>query len=542
MKAGSKRGAALAIVIIVSAAILILSAALISAAAYNISSTQNGQEGRQAYLDAKSAIEYGKAYVSKNPGCGDFTVLADSMSGSGYKTGAGASDSLAAYTSADKTIRAKAKYKSSDRIRSLTYKFPTKGTDDSLNTLFLLCVAGYGDHKVVDDVWSPKLNDDKKSDYPVIIKKPMQLPSGWGTTKKLTAPMVFLMGKDTTLTCYESYGEIQSDFIYIAGNTITGQDYRGYTAEQKQYSKLLLETNHQSRGVICFGSDCQISVDGWKVTGEESGEREITVKKGYYYFDDDTDLFGFIDHGTLPFKSVAVADLPDYADDRMVQYVNNNFGILCDGDSVWNGDSAIWTNQGRLCDGVPSNYTGGSGQNMKNKIVYLYVTSCDGWEKTLSRDGQSKFGSYIAKEINMQYVNSSEDFTIPANNTVAFMADSILLNTQISDTEVGDGKKPKIVNEGNSSFLLKSTSGSEDFYLKLPYDLKICLSDTDSYTISAGVYHINTGIGVSGKGVSLFTDKAKAYFYNRKPDSPYQSWGGGGSGSTTETGGYYSYD
>ncbi|HEX2939195.1 MAG TPA: hypothetical protein VHO66_09820 [Ruminiclostridium sp.] len=555
MKAGSKRGAALAIVIVVSAAILILSAALISAAAHNISSTQNGQEGRQAYLDAKSAIEYGKAYVSKNPGCGDFTVLADSTSGSGYiiklNGKIDAPDTLAAYDGTKKSISAQGKYKSSDRIRKLGYQFNIKNTGNA-DSLFWVCSLGYGKHEVFTRGlfgFPTYLKDGSKSaysDYPVIVKQTLSLYSLSETNQKLIAPKVFLMNSGVSLYCSNESGEIQSDFIYIAGD-INGEDYRDTEDSEQNYCKLLLNTNHESSGVICFGSDCRIRVNGWGVIhGEMCGAREILIKKGYYSFTSGTDLFGFTDGGEAPFKPIAnKKDLPAYVNDSTVQYISKNVSSLYDGDSV-GIDSAFWTRQGQLSHGAPTD------SNILNlfskinkRIVYLYVSSCYNWEDAFLFSKQ--YAIYLAREINLQFVNDKEDFVLPASKTVIFSADNISLNTQSSDSEAGSAdEKPVITFDGakegkHADFILTSTNGAKEFDLICPNDLKVCYSDSKQYVIKKGIYHIKKCVGIGDslknsikKGVNLFTDDAKDYF-DKGPDEEY----GDDSGSTIVAGGEY---
>lgn len=62
----SKKGAALAYVIIVAAVLLVLAAALVTAALGSIDFSQKTSDSRQAYLTAKSAIEYAKGQLAKD--------------------------------------------------------------------------------------------------------------------------------------------------------------------------------------------------------------------------------------------------------------------------------------------------------------------------------------------------------------------------------------------------------------------------------------------------------------------------------------------
>ncbi len=56
----NKKGISLAIVIVVVMALMIFSAMLFSAASHSLSMTGESTDGRQAYLTAKSAIEFSK--------------------------------------------------------------------------------------------------------------------------------------------------------------------------------------------------------------------------------------------------------------------------------------------------------------------------------------------------------------------------------------------------------------------------------------------------------------------------------------------------
>ena len=56
----SKKGISLVFVIVVVMALMILSAMLFSAASHSLSMTGQSTDGRQAYLTAKSAVEYAK--------------------------------------------------------------------------------------------------------------------------------------------------------------------------------------------------------------------------------------------------------------------------------------------------------------------------------------------------------------------------------------------------------------------------------------------------------------------------------------------------
>jgi len=534
MKSGSKRGAALAYVIVITAALMILAAALVSAAKFNIDYSQNSLEGRQAYLDAKSAIEYGRAYLQSNPDSGDFTVVYASDA-SGFKIGAAnATNTAAKYSATARTINATGKYKSSDRVRRLGYRMATADTpvEDNLQSFFI-GGNGYGTHTVLS-VYNYNLTQDASSVYPFICHTYLQTTG----TNKLAAPQIYILGQANG-DCLKIYDTntvtLQSDFIYLAGGINTFKNYLN------EYQPLNLETfSNKNQGVIFFQKDVI--------------KNNIRIAQGgkYYLFKNHVNLYNLA-VGDL--QEISASDLTNAVNKDNIDFIVSNNNNIVSGDGWDKCRGTQWAIDGKLGLGMATKAGDKNSwvyqDSIANKIVYCYVNDCTGWSSVF-RDYSNNVTSaiYNAKEINLQYVNSGENFVVPANRTLIFKADKISLNTQQSDTELGTvGTKPKITFDGvdtlgsYSSFILQSADGKKQFDLTCPNDIAVYYSDSQhqqqTYIIDKGTYHIVSAVGVpSGIGMNLFTYAAQTYFGGRKPDSP--SGGSGSSGGGTEvTGGVY---
>jgi hypothetical protein len=531
MRFGSKRGAALAIVIVVSAALLILAAALVSVAKFDLDYAQNSLESRQAYLDAKSAIEYGKAYVTKNPAVGDFTV--NGSSGSGFTIGA-AGDIVATYDSGRKLLNATGKYKSSERFRKLGYQFATAGSTALAPVYIEASGIRHGGTAIFNSDYT--LNNGGVY-VPILAKYTVKLTSG---LNDFSAPQMYFMGQDSNNGCFQitgnGYINLKSDFFYFNGD-ITAKNY------DPKHNYLLLykysnDNNVGNKVGFVYFNNVRI------ITGST-----IKVLDGYYKFKDGLNL--------LDINSSYLTKLSSEADvinelkgqpltgEKIVankQYIEQNYTMIISGENE-DSDGAHWVGSGSLTNGTPS--------NVPNNIVFLYITNCDNWGNKLD-------GTYTAKEIHLQYVNNS-NLVVPVSKTVVFQADSISLNTQISDTQIGTlgigGTKPMLTfdvsqTQNWASFILRSTDGTKDFYLTCPNKLTVYYSDPknpelnkkvykQSYDILPGIYHISTGIGISGVGVNLFTKNAQDYFASTSPVSTSSGDGTGSSGGATTTGGTY---
>ncbi|MGX8700253.1 hypothetical protein [Caproiciproducens sp.] len=567
MKTGSKRGAALAYVIVVSAALMVLAAALVFSAKFNLDFAANSLEGRQAYLDAKSAIEYGRAYVLQNPDAGSFTVLKTSEN-SGFTIGSG-ENAVAEYDSTRKLIKASAKYRSSDRVRKLGYQFTTEENGDpaSGEDEFLLVGTNYGSNVAFSNWWAPSMYPQRESDYPVFISNRLQVLSG---EHFLKAPRIMLFGlnADHSIMCDNaSRAELTSDAIYfnkdILGDHPSSGDVNGAP-------RLVIKNITPGRGVIVFGKDCRIY-----------GPNDIVIEEGCYSFQSGVDLFKLTDDessSNYKYKLLTPLDeTPGYA--AISESILENPEEVLSGDAqntAESGHGADWSRYGKIIGTLsPPNKGNGNtpryviykkeisnstwtnkGQpiivntnsginNYENKIIYWYLNDVSEWGNALLGNNDQNSNEYytnvsnvyLGREINFLYVNASTNFEIPEYKTVVFQADSITLNTRHSDTEAGGGdSQPKISHSGSSArFILEAQDPGDDVQLHVPNTLQVEYKDQNGivrkYQIKAGWYEV--------RQLNLFSDSAKDFFNDTEPGDGPSGGSGSGGGGTEITGGVY---
>lgn len=500
MKTVSKRGAALAIVIVVSAAILILSAALVSAAVYNVSSSQNSLEGRQAYLEAKSAIEYGKAYVKKNPGCGDFTIKTDSSTNSGFGIDTG-DTSLADYSSTDRTIHAHVKYQSSDRYRKLKYTFPALAGGAPA---YIDAGKRHGGIQIFND---PCNLSNTTVNSPVVAKSTVKLSGS--QTIGFTADQMYFMGSGKCLEvkAFDDAATLKADFIYFNADICAVNGY----------NRLEITPKNNKNGIAYFNS-VQLKQGTNNIIKKRDGsDFELN---GYYLFSGTLNLFDDYESLTKLTEEEVIDELngEKFTGEKLTaskRFVEQNYEKMLSGDQ----DGAKWTGEGRLSNGTPSEQAG---------CVYLYVIECNDWGNVL------KGVPYKADEIHVQYVNDGKNFVFPEGKTVTFMADVISMNTQEADDKVDDGHKPEIEGTGGAHCILKSQSGQNDFDVTFHYKTTVSYTKDGndvSYDIEPGTYRIP-----KSKEIDLFSADGENCF-TKEPTAPIGGSGGTGS-SGDSTGGY----
>lgn len=503
----SKRGAALAYVIVVTAALLVLAAAFIALAEYNLNASQTSLEGRQAYLDARSAIEFGKAYLAENPDTDDFTIVRSAKAGSGFAVNI-AGTAVASYNSSKKQLSAKAPFKTAaNRYRLLGFQFSGGGSGSGGSPAdYLICGTGYGATPAWTQAYYPTLVLNGKSVYPVVIRQMLVGGQDWNWSRGITAPEIYLMDPGTSLKFYkDDLATFQSNFICIGGTQIYGCDYRWDASSTDHYSGLTLKTNPPGgTGVLCFLKDCTFTVDS---SGNRFG-RTIQIPKGYYSFRDGTNLFSLT---ASNFSSLLTrldeSALPSTVSTERVDFISENYSSFLSGDYE-NYHEALWTDDaGNLANGHPSNQdNGGKGYSLSSNTVFFYITSCQNWANSMTKWDDHDTGIYSSKQIYMRYVNSTDDFTIPASKTIVYQADKIWMNTAKDDTSLG-GDVPIAAGDSGSQFVLKALSGSGGFELDVPAELTVNyknLSGTaKSYRIKAGTYQL-------AQQINLFSDSASA--------------------------------
>lgn len=655
MKKKSRQGAALVYVITVTAVLMILVTGLVFLAGINLHSSQTSLAARQAYLDAKSAVEYGRAYVSlyaqqekqqaengmtlkwiASAGGADVYNINQKAAVTAAQTGnlpaqfgIYIGNSQAASFSRDATkdpamlssgpavsdcdigsLQASVPYHykgitqsdgaAANRVYKMNFRFqqpfftqvvhqkPKPETTAAKINGFLLPGSNYGAHTVIPNINSnsPYITPNAYSVYPVVVWNMMQGPNNLDEQTRqqcsLTAPEVYLMCKPKSLAYYDtSYGRLVTDFVCFNGN-VSGQDYRANPTSNAHESKFLLQSRTVGqRGVICFANDCTVTVDGNQL------KRTFTIPKGYYYFKDGMNLYDLHSdlrdfNGNQLLEPVAEEKLPASVSSTRVETIqdcydskDNNYprGLIQGNaemqNSTWNL-CAYWADSyGNLSGGLPSsNYNGHKGE-LSNVSAFLYVASSRSWGNAFSdtmvddanwknfhftlkdfglstgwsnaeQEARKKFGVYRAKDIFMEYVNSTEGLIVPAGSTIVLQANSMWFNSTRTDGTLGGGL-PLTAGDAGSKLYLTSLNFQDAVSLTVPADLQVNYAGT-TYTIRAGTYSV-------ANKLNLFSDEAKAFFAQHQEEnksSSSESGGGTESGSTssaekvnTEGSGYY---
>ncbi len=550
MSVGSKRGAALAIVVVVTAALLILSAALVSSASFNLSYSQNSLQDRQAYLDAKSAIEFGRAYVVKNPTSGDFKVNLDRTDYTfSINKGAATANTVAAYESAGKILKASAKDKTLDRFKTLGYRFQFSEGASSNSPAYISASLKLGNTTIFNGAYNNfALTGNVRVDFPVFSNTRVSLSGR--DCERLSSPQIYFMGNPDSFVVNgdDFQTRLVSDFIYFNGNINCNNTL-------KQNTGLFLyrfdSDNDKTKYGVAYFNNVTISFSVW---GSNNNKTSYSYKlNGFYRFkggtnllstDIDTNIHTDIDEKSKMFIRLEPEEIGDVLGDEEGDvilankaYIESNHDIIIPGDTT----GTKWTSDVNV---IQSNKTG-----FTDKAVFVYVVDCGNWNNLFNNSNKV---SYLAKEMYWNYVNVQTDFVVPEGkseqnkyspNTLVFQAEHISLNTQKHNSLDDDsGKKPKIVGKkGASFFMMPLDTNAKEFNLTIPTELEIKYSDTNNnsheYTINeTGTYHIKIGSEPFKDGFNLFSSEAEKFFDETTPSS---GGGSGGSGGTTVIGGEY---
>jgi hypothetical protein len=284
----SKKGVSLAFVIVVVLALLIFSSVLCTAATRSLSLTAESTDGREAYLKAKSAIEYAKTqfYINAKSGnCNAFSVVA---SGDGFAAGEDRSPDgtscLAQCSSADNgqtwKITAKVKYRNSDLFRTLSYSF--RLTPQSSQTVIGFLSAGgkLGGSEYIH----PDGEFGSSPDYPIVIKQSVF------TTQPCTAPEMYFINPKSEY-CFKTKGngtynlKLTAHFFYFDGtiraDTLAQDSNVSLTLHGIPDSSTSSITKLNYAGLVYF-HNAKIEIPHTE---------ESYKLNGLYYFKENTDLF-----------------------------------------------------------------------------------------------------------------------------------------------------------------------------------------------------------------------------------------------------------
>lgn len=522
MKTGSKRGAALVYVIVISAALLILAAGLLAAAKYNVDASQNSLESRQAYLDAKSAIEFGRAYLKTNPQSGTFSVVKTGTA-AGFQIRPGAVNGAAAvYDSTQKTINAAAKYQSSDRVRRLGYKLTATGNAGGASTPKRYLVTGneYADPN--GRVWLYNNGEyfdlvGQKSEFPVVATKVLRIQG----SQTFSAPEMNFIGRKAEMGAneclysnnWQNSTTFVSDFFGFDGDIVGNAYFQGNGLVQSPVLKLASASS--DRVVVHFASSVKIIL----VNSNQAQNMVAPVEfdAGYYSFPSGTNLF---DLQTVRSKAQRLSEAPSrYA---AAQLTNRDAGTLISAANP----SLGWVTEGKLQNtNLPS-------VRKENATVFMCATSC--------LYQQNNKATFSAPNIVFQW-NQQADMVVSFNSMnaeITMAANSISLDLG-NHYENGSGNGKWKLESGNpqSHFYLTSLDSLSSPTITFVSDTHI-KTNRNSVIVRAGVYKIAADNTINGEisltKADLFDEGCSLELISEDIDS-----GGGSGGGATLSGGVY---
>ncbi len=528
MKTGSKRGAALAYVIVVSAALMILASALVFSAKFNLDSATNSLESRQAYLDAKSAIEYGRAYVLQNPDAGSFTILKTSED-SGFKIGSG-ENAVAEYDSTRKLIKASAKYRSSDRVRKLGYQFTTEenGGSGGSDLPYSFLIAGgsyYGENNqniLYDN--SNGFYKGTKSDYPVVATHAIIFPIDH---PEMTAPEVNFIGRKVemgTVNCLFSNGSknvttITADFIGFDGDIVGKAHVQSDwpTTRLPEAPRLYIKSKTNSSSVVVrFSRDLMIEFikDNNTILTDYIRAVPVQFEAGYYRFPNGTDLF---DLENIKRKATKLTEdevkevLQQY---QTARYTNADIPMLLSSETI---SSSPWTQQGKMQNTNPTPIT------TENATVFMCASLWD----TKNQNAQYKAPNVVFQWNNRNNMTESQNDPM----VITFQVQQISMNLE------NIYGHPSFEKRNTNSHIYIQNTADESPIITFVTDTTIKTSKGTT-TIDAGVYRIGDDNRVGGTVNPFKIDLFDKDLELEKIADVGES-GGSGGGGTEITGGVY---
>lgn len=523
MKPNSKRGVALAYVIVITAALLILAAALVSAAKFNLDSSQNSLESRQAYLDAKSAIEYARAYLSLNPDKSgeNFSVLRTS-GGAGFKIAAGdATNAVATYSSTSKAIKAAAKYKSSDRVRRLGYQFDTEqgGSGSAFSNNFLATGTQYATPSGVQLLFHD--NGElmgSSSEFPVVATRPVIL---LGSNPTFTAPEInFIASKDEmgVSDClysnnWNNSNTLISDFIGFDGDIVGNASFQ----QDNQHNLVLntapvlkLRAKSQSRQNVIVRFSHKVSILFVNNGNSQSIIPPAVFEPGYYSIPNNTNLFDLANIKSRAHK-LTDQELKDVKDQFLIdEFTNNDLQELVSSEKIG------WTKEGKMEDANLQAVTTSNATVFMCATQFIYQSNVAAVCQAPNIVFQWNTGSNLAVSVNGM------------NASITFKAKNISINLKNAY-----GSPKLVASSPLSHFYLSSLTGATP-NITFMTDTVI-QTPTFTKTIEAGVYQIDHIDKIKNAYmVDLFDKGADLVRVGDVDDG-----GSGGSGDGTLTGGVY---
>ena len=527
MKTGSKRGAALAYVIVVSAALMILASALVFSAKFNLDSATNSLESRQAYLDAKSAIEYGRAYVLQNPDAGSFTILKTSED-SGFKIGSG-ENAVAEYDSTRKLIKASAKYRSSDRVRKLGYQFTTEENGGSIGTdlpySFMVSGIRYGSQNGTIQLFNDngEYANPGPTAFPIVATKAVIFPGN----QTMDAPEINFIGRkeemDTNNCLFSNnWGNattLKADFIGFDGDIVGKARVQSDWPKTSlpEAPKLYIKSKTNSSSVILrFSRKLMIEfVDpSNKLLTDYTRAKPVEFEAGYYRFPNGTDLF---DLENVKNKATKLTEdevkevLRQY---QTARYTNADIPTVISSEVI---SSVRWTSDGKMENTNPTPIT------TENATVFMCASE---WSI------QNQSPRYQSPNVVFQW-NSRNNMAESKNNpmVITFQVKQISMNLE------NIYGHPSFEQKYTNSHIYIQNTADESPIITFVTHTTIKTSKGTT-TIDAGVYRIGDDNRIGGTvnpfKIDLFDKDLKLEKIADVGES-----GGSGGGGTEITGGVY---
>lgn len=542
----SKKGISLAFVIVVVMALMIFSAMLFSAASHSMSMTGESTDGRQAYLTAKSAIEYAKSEAYDQAKAGELKPFAVSQDVSGAFTDIPNIDTnLGIYKNLNGTtnyatctnpggdgvnwkITAKVKYKNSAQYRQLAYDFKLQYGEDTLGAVNSYAAAGwrYGNNTILNS--DNSFSGSPNIPYPFVSSKTVPI-----TSQYPAAPEMYFLNAENSFSASRNGGtfscSLDSNLIFFngpitGGSTDAKNNQQNLTLQNSRYNRLSLNGH---AGIVWFHN---ASISDYGIT--------LKISDGAYYFNSGFNLFDSSilssDKQFLPSvptedfqknPSLKAMNLP-----AKVSYYEANAGKIKSSEK----DGGVgWTDTGKLSTN-PSDQTGND--------VFLYTTK-DMYNADLQNFHSSVI--YKARSIAMQYMGTQDNpFTVPGQ-TITFQTGTFWFNAQSTDgypaddTNVKDIPAIKGVNT-DSHFIVKSPDDSHSpVKLILPHGLVV--KDSTGGTVFQFDSRAQTDYNANDSSTFTFTvpSGTDLLSLSKLTRIPAGSGGSGGSGTFTITPGKY---
>lgn len=363
MKIISKKAAAMAFAIVVSALLFLLAAALLPIALSQTYFSRNGTDQKISYIDAKSSIEYAKAVLFHKLNTVGESVVSFYVTGAPNSAGViqfeytdgvapGGTTTYAVCTYDDTnnaiTIAADTSRLGFDGA-NLTYTtvyIPAGGSDPGeLPPGFVQVGGNMGGYALVNGA-NHFVNAGDPVPYPVVFKSTVILD---GNNKELTAPAIYFMG-NPSITTTAGNVDLYANTYYFSGNL---------SAAAKNKGQVYIYRNGAATGMLYFNN----------VTISVASPAQSMTLNGFYSFT--TNNFNLFDLNNLMSKITAVPASGTAAAKALYNaYVFDATPAQLD--NMLNGEDISWVKDGEIKQGTVA-----VNNSQPGKTVFMYVDKVD---------------------------------------------------------------------------------------------------------------------------------------------------------------------